>query len=157
LPPFRFLVTPILRRKALDQTQDPVRRLHAAVALAALGSPGTDVVVQEAASAPPDERDNNYAAPPPDAIQTQNSLGRRCASIGSDEPNAARARAVAAVLSLSLDAPASAVEMTRLDAPPADRAYFIEHLPAWSIWTDELIAILAGSSPPELCSALCAG
>jgi len=157
LRPYRLIVTPTLRRNALDPAQDPMRRLHAAVALAAMGRPETDVVVIEAAAASQDERDNIHAALSADAAEARRSLARHFARIGTSDPNADRARAVTALLALNLGDPGPAVEITRLDATPADRALFIEHVPDWLNWTEEQIDALAASLPAELRSALCAG
>jgi len=156
LRPYRFVVAPTLRRAALDPGQDPVRRLHAAVALAAFGRSETDVVVGVAAAAPSDESDNVHAALAADAAGARRSLARHFAQIGAG-PDAERERAGAALLALGLGEPGPAVEMTRLDAPPAGRAAFIEHVPDWLNWTEEQIDALAAAPQPTLRSALCAG
>jgi serine/threonine protein kinase/formylglycine-generating enzyme required for sulfatase activity len=157
LRPYAFVVAPILRQKALDPSQDSLRRLHAACALAALGEPETDVVVSAASAAPKDERENIYAALSADASTARSSLRRRFAELKEELPGAERSRAIIAWFALTQGEPEPAVEMTRLDAPPAGRAHFVDALPDLAVWTEESIDILADSGQKDLRSAVCAG
>jgi serine/threonine protein kinase/formylglycine-generating enzyme required for sulfatase activity len=157
LRPYGFVVAPILRQKALDPSQDSVRRLHAACALSALGKPETDVVVNSASAGPKDERENVFAALSVDTATAKESLAGHFAKLRAGLPSTERSRAITAWFALSLGEPGPAVEMTRLNAPPVGRAHFIDMLPDWAVWTEESIGVLDESAQAELRSAVCAG
>jgi serine/threonine protein kinase/formylglycine-generating enzyme required for sulfatase activity len=153
----RWFVVPQLRRKAMDSTQDSAKRLRAAYALAAFERPLTDILVRQLDEVSDDEQQNVYTALAADAEPAKAALAMRYAKRRSSGPGADRIQAAIALLAFSLGELQPAIEMTQLDATPADRAMFIEYLPIWSQWTSESIDVLTDSSLPALQSALCAG
>ncbi len=152
----RLLVQGSLRRKALDASQNPVKRLRAAYALAAFGAPETDLVVQQMAAAPPEERANIDAALRSDVAYARRALLKRFAQLDARQPSEQHARAVTAIVALGLGEPEAAIEMSRVKVAP-DRALFIEYLSKWLTADNAIAEILEQPAEQELCSALCAG
>jgi formylglycine-generating enzyme required for sulfatase activity len=149
---YRRAVLPLLRERLRDPAADPSHRLHAAMALAALGEAPQDFLVEAVATAPAEECDNLAIALRPVKGEVVGRLLAR-ADDGS-APLATRVRY--AVVLLHLGERRAAQSLLAFAADPSPRTGFVFFFPQWHGEVTGLGPLLQTSDDPAFRSGLCA-
>jgi serine/threonine protein kinase len=145
----------MLRREFDGAAPDSLRRLRAAVSLAAFGDLRLDHLLASAATAPPNECANLVEALDRDRDVAIGLLERSAARSNAERNYRLKARF--AVLLLQLGAPSIARQMFELGADPIERTLLIDTLSTWHGTVDRLVDHVADSEPPSFRSGVCLG
>lgn len=151
LRPLGRLAIPHLQDKLNDAGGDPIQRLHAAYALADVGQPPMNALLDAITTAPSEECRNLVAALAHSNTSAVSELARRTNSASNP---ATRARY--AILALHLGDPTPASRSLALREDPIDRTTFIHSCSAWHGNLAVVAEALRATSDEPFRSGLCA-
>ncbi len=152
LRPYASQALPVLRERFEDPSADPTHRLHAALALAAVGAAPLDYLVEAVGTAPAGECANLVAALEPVKVKAIPALVALAES--PHQGAALRVRCATMLLHLGQRQPASGLLAFRPD--PTLRTQFILRFDAWHGELATLIPHVRAPGDAALRSGLCA-
>ncbi len=153
LRPIRHAALPILRERLVDGSRAMNPRLHAALALAALGHVEEGFLVDAIADAPSAE--SRYIL---NALVTHRETAASLLAARVSEETRPQAKARLALSLVELGDSTAARELVRIGPDPANRTAFIHQvIPTWQVGASKLREVLRESTDSALRYSICLG